>query len=204
MAYTTASNYEVGSAIKSIIINTPSKLATADTNSLLIPINAFFDGEISLTALADFDIIPYGIDSLSNIAGTDTVRVLQGQTIKLKGNAHRCLAPSQSSQSDAVGTGDGTTKEYTYFNASAGTFNNTYSTSAIVPGTVLVTAGSVTGRDDGSGKITGTGIVGYVNYLTKSYWIKFTTAPAGAVSITMDYQKYQNPIHAGFWTVMTR
>lgn len=202
LAYTTANRYLVSDTVKSIIISTLSKIATADTNSTYIPINFCYEGEIFLTATDDFDIIPYGIDSLSNIVGSDTVHVLEGETVKLKGNAHRCLAPSQTAQIDTVGTGNGTTKDFTSFHAAAGAFTNIYSTSAFVPGTLIVSAAGITGRDDGNGKIVGTGIVGYVNYLTKSWWVKFTTAPGSSVPIVFTYQKYQNPIHAGYWTII--
>lgn len=73
----------------------------------------------------------------------------------------------------AVGTGDGSTV----------TFNATFTRLPIRPGTVRVTAGAVSGIDDGAGVITGTGITGSVNYSTGAVSVTFTVAPANTVPV---------------------
>ena len=83
---------------------------------------------------------------------------------------------------ESVGTGNGTTT----------TFAHTAANLYVIPGTVTVTAGAVTGTDDTNGNITGTGVGGTIDYVTGAVNLTFTTAPANAVAITMNYQ-YTNP-----------
>lgn len=82
---------------------------------------------------------------------------------------------------ESIGTGDGTTTSF------SGTLSNT----PIVPKTVTVTAGDVTGTDDGNGNITGTGISsGTIDYDTGEISVSFDSAPASGVSIDVDYDYY--------------
>ncbi len=84
---------------------------------------------------------------------------------------------------ESVGTGNGTTLAFAH------TAANLY----VIPGTVAITAGTVTGVDDANGNITGTGISGTIDYVTGAVSLAFTTAPANAVAITMNYE-YTNPV----------
>ena len=76
-----------------------------------------------------------------------------------------------------VGTGDGTTT----------TFSGTLANIPVVASTVSFTAGSVTGTDNGSGVISGTGVSGTINYTTGAWSLTYTTAPASAANITASY-----------------
>jgi len=56
---------------------------------------------------------------------------------------------------------------------------------SISPGTVSVTAGMVTGTDNGSGNITGAGISsGTVNYTTGAISVTFSAAPSSGTAVT--------------------
>ena len=83
---------------------------------------------------------------------------------------------------ESVGTGDGSTVIFTH----------TAAHTPITPGSVSVTAGAVTATDDGAGNLTGMGIGPFstVNYATGALSIKFNTAPANTVPITMNYTYY--------------
>lgn len=77
-----------------------------------------------------------------------------------------------------IGTGDGSTK----------TFSGTLNDKPVCPGSITVTAGSVTGVDDDCGNIKGTGIdVGYINYKTGAISVTFTTAPSNGAAIKVAY-----------------
>lgn len=64
----------------------------------------------------------------------------------------------------------------------------------ILPGTVTVTAGAVSGSDviladaADSGTITGTGITGTINYSTGILDVDFTAAPANAAAVNASYK----------------
>lgn len=63
----------------------------------------------------------------------------------------------------------------------------------IVPGSVEVTAGAVTGNDNGQGAITGTGIAsGTIDYATGDISVTFDSAPGGAVDISVAFEQYQS------------
>jgi len=80
--------------------------------------------------------------------------------------------------SDSLGTGNG----------SAVTFAITATYTSLRAGTVTVTAGTVTGADDGNGNITGTGIsAGTVNYTTGAISVTFSSAPALSVALSTTY-----------------
>jgi hypothetical protein len=57
----------------------------------------------------------------------------------------------------------------------------------VIPGTVSVTAGAVTGTDNGFGVIAGTGISGTINYITGEVAVTFTTHPANTVPIVITF-----------------
>lgn len=77
----------------------------------------------------------------------------------------------------AIGTGDGTLT----------TFTATLTVLPVRPGSVTVAAGAVTGKDNGVGGITGTGISGTINYATGAVSLTATTAPANGVVIAASY-----------------
>jgi hypothetical protein len=85
--------------------------------------------------------------------------------------------------SESVGTGNGSTV----------TFTHTAAHLSVVPGTVVVTAGSIAANDDGNGNLIGTGIsAGTINYGTGAISITYSVAPANTLAITMAYS-YANP-----------
>jgi hypothetical protein len=56
-------------------------------------------------------------------------------------------------------------------------------TAPILPSTVTVTAGAVTGTDNGAGVISGAGISGTINYASGAISVTFTTAPASGILV---------------------
>lgn len=94
--------------------------------------------------------------------------------------------PYTAVTNENIGTGDGATL----------TFTDTLVSQLIAANTVVVTAGAVTGTDDGRGTISGTGITGTINYTTGAIAVTFTVAPAGAVAIECDYS-YETPDDEG-------
>jgi hypothetical protein len=85
---------------------------------------------------------------------------------------------SEQVKGEIIGTGDGSTTHFTH-------------TANFVPlkkNTVVVTAGTVVGTDDGAGNIVGTGITGTVDYETGAIDVTFSTAPDAGVPIVLDYR----------------
>lgn len=79
---------------------------------------------------------------------------------------------------ESVGTGNGATV----------TFTHTAAHLSVVPGTAIITAGSVVATDDGNGHLTGTGITaGTINYATGAVSITYSAAPPNTTPITMAY-----------------
>jgi hypothetical protein len=88
---------------------------------------------------------------------------------------------AESISGEQAYTGDGTTKTFSSYSLQQG----------IRPGTLTVTAGSVTGTDNGvgtTGTISGTGISGTIDYRSLELDLTFTTAPANGTAITVAYQ----------------
>lgn len=88
--------------------------------------------------------------------------------------------------STAIGTGDGT----------AVTFNVTLAPVPVRATTLVVKAGSVTGVDNGSGVITGTGISsGTINYVTGALSVTFSAAVSNLTAVTAKhrYDSEQSP-----------
>lgn len=84
--------------------------------------------------------------------------------------------------SELVGTGNNSTV----------TFTHTAANLNVVPGTVVVTAGTVVASDDGNGNLVGPGITsGTINYATGALSIGYVVAPA-IIAIDMAYS-YSNP-----------
>lgn len=80
--------------------------------------------------------------------------------------------------SESLGTGNGATT----------IFSGTLLNHGVTPSSITITAGSVTGTDNGAGVIAGTGIsAGSINYATGAWSVTFSTAPANAVAITGAY-----------------
>lgn len=94
--------------------------------------------------------------------------------------------PIQPNQGQVIGTGDGSTKNF------AGIL-----TTPVLPGSVLINAGPVTGTDNALGTISGGGISGTINYATGAISVTFTTAPAAPVQILVDYNTNDSSGTAG-------
>lgn len=72
-----------------------------------------------------------------------------------------------------------------------------------LPGTVQVTAGAVTGTDNGLGLITGTGIAeSHCRYDHGMYYVKFDTAPAAATPVYLKYRRYGTQHQQMYWSVV--
>lgn len=78
----------------------------------------------------------------------------------------------------AGGTGDGTDV----------TFTGTFTVLPVRPGSATFTAGSVAGKDNGVGGISGAGITGTVDYTTGAWSVTFTVAPAVGVVVAAAYE----------------
>lgn len=78
-----------------------------------------------------------------------------------------------------IGTGDGSTE----------LFSGTLGGSKFVPSSIMVTAGLVTGTDNGSGVIsdTGTALTGTINYTSGSISLSFSSAPAVGTAVLVVY-----------------
>lgn len=86
---------------------------------------------------------------------------------------------SELIDAEVVGVGD----------AVAVTFSSSLDFVPVRPGTVKVTAATISGTDDGSGAITGTGITaGTVNYTTGAISVTFAVAPAASVPVNVSYE----------------
>jgi len=85
---------------------------------------------------------------------------------------------SGAEQQEQIGTGDGSRTNFT----------GTLSVYPVRPGTVVITAGSVVGRDyEQDGNILGVGISGTVDYETGDFDITFGTAPGNNVAVMATY-----------------
>lgn len=93
---------------------------------------------------------------------------------------------SETIDAELIGTGDGATK----------TFTSALDFLPARVSSVTVTAGSVTGTDDGAGNIVGTGITGTVDYTGGAISVTFTAAPAGAPNPTPINVSYQYNMEA--------
>lgn len=84
----------------------------------------------------------------------------------------------QTDNRQTIGTGNG----------SQTTFSGTLSDYPTAPKSITVTAGSVEGKDDGCGRIVGTGISsGTINYETGAISVTFSSAPANGVVVKVAY-----------------
>lgn len=90
---------------------------------------------------------------------------------------------------ESVGLGD----------ASKTTFSTTLGYTPVRKHAVVVTAGTITGTDDGDGNITGTSIAsGTIDYATGAIEIKFSTAPANDVPVIAEYRYDMDLTTTGF------
>lgn len=89
--------------------------------------------------------------------------------------------------SASLGTGDGAVV----------LFSGTLAPIPVRPGTVVVTAGAITGTDNGGGAITGSGITGAstINYATGAISVTFAVAPSGAVPVSVVHE-YNSEVSA--------
>lgn len=78
----------------------------------------------------------------------------------------------------AVGTGNGSLTNFTA----------TLAPAPVRPSTLTVTAGAVSGTDNGTGMIVGTGISGIINYTTGAINVTFTAAPANGVVVAAKFR----------------
>lgn len=162
--------------------------------------NQHYYGTIKLHAVDTFKIVPFGIDTLSNILGNDTIIIPAGKTIELQNYAQRCLALGTTTVSaDTIATANGTKTDFKRLSSGSG-----YVLDPFIPGSMTFTAGSINGNDDGFGNIVGNGISGTVVYLTQSYSIRFDTAPTAGTKVILSYDKYSNPIHPAYWTILNQ
>ena len=93
---------------------------------------------------------------------------------------------------ESVGTGNGSTT--TFNHTLAGIAGSTGTNPRVIPGSISISAGSVTATDAGAGTLTGTGVSsGTVNYETGAVSITYSSAPANAQAITAGYSVFATP-----------
>lgn len=93
---------------------------------------------------------------------------------------------SSTTVSQVIGTGNGATT----------TFSATLAPSPVIASSVTVTAATITGADNGSGSIAGTGLsTSTINYATGAVSVQFSVAPANGTSVvvTWKYDYENNP-----------
>jgi len=116
--------------------------------------------------------------------GTYTVDIWQGDHKPTDGKEFfsykmRYVSGVGTVTGELIGTGDGAQV----------TFAATLANVPVIPFSVTVTAGAVTGTDDGAGNITGAGISsGTITYSTGTISVTFTTAPGVGVQVLVDYK----------------
>ncbi len=86
---------------------------------------------------------------------------------------------------------------------STATFAHTAASLPVIPGSVVIAAGSVVATDDGAGNLTGTGVTaGTINYTTGVLSITYAVDPAVGLPITLSYSYTSppcNPPLCGLW-----
>jgi hypothetical protein len=158
---------------------TPVYIAVTLQNNALLPSN--IAALVQAAALATFGgtdaagTVPAGIGL--TISGSRYAS--QMNLISPAVNIESILVGLQTAiTGESVGTGNGSTV----------TFTHTIGHLAVVPGTVVITAGAVVATDDGNGNLIGTGIAtGTINYATGAISITYSAAPANTVPITVAY-----------------
>lgn len=164
---------------------TPIYIAVALQNNALLPPN--IAALIQAAALATFT----GTDAASSVPAGIGLTISgsryasQMNLISPAVNIESIMVGLQTAvPGEVVGTGNGSTV----------TFAHTAAHLAVVPGAVVIAAGAVMATDDGNGNLVGTGIAAgsTINYATGAISITYSTAPANAVVIAMNYN-YANP-----------
>lgn len=100
-------------------------------------------------------------------------KVTAGQKLIKDFNAYYS---SQKVDEEVVGVGPGTS------------FSSTLDYTPVKSATVIVSAGSVSGIDDGSGAIVGTGVSGTIDYTTGSISLTFGSSVGSGVSVVAEYE----------------
>lgn len=124
-------------------------------------------------------------------------KITAGQSAlsSLNGMALNEFYSSENIEDETIGTGNGSTTTYSGINLSY---------TPIKPGTLKVVANSITGTDNGTGGITGTGITsGTINYSNGAISITYAVAPSNGVSIlaSYSYDMEQNPSQIGDFNI---
>lgn len=157
-----------------------------------LTLNSVSDGPLRVnlanpTSIADF------YDATINFRGIMPTYLNRMYVVQREGNETTMYVskidddyPYTAVNNENIGTGDGATL----------TFADTLTNPLVAGRTINVTAGAVTGTDNGSGVISGSGITGTINYTTGAISVTFTVAPAGAVAIECDYS-YETPDDGG-------
>lgn len=97
-------------------------------------------------------------------------------------------------QTDGTYASEGMTQVIGTANGTLTNFTGTLAPQPVRPGTVVVSCGGATGKDNGSGVISGNGFSGTVNYTTGAISVTFTSAPAAnPVTVTFRYDSEQSP-----------
>lgn len=104
--------------------------------------------------------------------GTTKGKVVAGQKLIKDFNAYYS---SEHIDQEVIGTGAGTS------------FSSTLDFTPVKASTVKVVAGSVSGTDNGTGIITGTGVSGSIDYATGAISVVFTSSVGAGVSVTAEY-----------------
>lgn len=150
-------------------------LARIQPSRQLVPLDIVAPGSKGLNTAQAGQLMDPSYATVAQNAVIDT----SGRLAARQGVSNQTTSPlaNVAVAGEVIATGNGTTV----------TFSGSFAHQNIVPGTVTVTAGAVTGTDS-NGRITGAGIVtGTINYGTGVFAITYSVAVANATNITANY-----------------
>jgi hypothetical protein len=142
----------------------------------LVPLDLVAPGSKGLNTALQGQLMDPSYATVANNAVLDT----SGRLAARQGMTNQTTTPltAVSITAEVIGTGNG----------SKVTFSGSFAHPNITPSTITITAGAVTGTDNGAGGITGAGIItGTINYITGVFAITFSAAVANATNITANY-----------------
>ena len=152
-----------------------TKLARIQPQHQIIPLDIVTPGSRGLNTVLAGQLMDqsYCTQALNAIIDTS------GRLAARQGVATQTTTPisNVSVVGEVIGTGNGVQTVFSGFFANVND----------VPSSITITAGAVTGTDNGSGTISGTGVTGTINYTTGAFFLTYTSAVGNGVNITANY-----------------
>lgn len=153
------------------------RLSRIGPNQQMIPVDIVAPGRRGLNTIQAGELIDTAFCATANNAIID----VNGRIAARLGFATQTTTPianvTVTNEVDGTGNGSATMFQWATVNA------------PVIPNSVTVIAGAVTGTDNGTGTISGAGITsGTINYSTGQVIITFTAAVGNGTNITTTYQ----------------